>query len=45
MDAEARVQILDEAVYVLHSANTNGNGMHLTIIPPAMVEEENRLAL
>ena len=30
MDTETRVQILDEAVYILHGANTLGKDMNLT---------------
>ena len=33
---ETRVQILDEAVYIVHSTNTLGKGMNPTILPPAM---------
>ena len=31
-----RVQILDEAVYISHSANTLAVGMNLTILPLAI---------
>ena len=36
MDTVTRVQILDEAVYILNSANTLGKGRNPTILPPAM---------
>ena len=31
-----KVQILDKAVGISHSANTFGKDMNLTILPPAM---------
>ena len=36
MDTATRVQILDEANYILHSTNTLGKGMNSIILPPAM---------
>ena len=36
MDMVTTVQILDKAVCISHSANTNGKGMNPTILPPAM---------
>ena len=33
-----RVQILDEAVFILQSVNTLGKGMNPTILPQAMDE-------
>ena len=36
MDTAAQVQILDEAVCILHSTNTLGKSMNPTILPPAM---------
>ena len=38
MDSVTRVQILEEAVYHLHRANTLWKGMNLTILPSAMYE-------
>ena len=35
MNMAIRVQILDEAVCISHSANTLGKGMNQTILPPA----------
>ena len=32
-----RVQILDEAVYILHNANTLRKGMNPTILPTTIV--------
>ena len=36
MDSSIRVQFLDEAVGISHSANTLGKGMNPYILPPAM---------
>ena len=36
MDTATRVQILDEAVCISHSANTIWKGIHLTILPLAV---------
>ena len=36
METVTQVQILDEAVCILHSANTIGKGMNPTILPPVM---------
>ena len=36
MDIATRVQILDKAVYISHSANTLGNGTNPIILPPVM---------
>ena len=36
MDLSTRVQILDKAVCISHSANTLGKGMHPATLPPAM---------
>ena len=38
MDTTPRVQILIEAVYISHRANTLGKGMNLAILPPAIVK-------
>ena len=38
-----RVEILDETVCILHSANTHRKDMHLTILPPDMGKLWNRL--
>ena len=35
MGMRARIQNLDEAVYILQSANTHGKGMNLIILPPS----------
>ena len=36
MDMATRIQILDKAIYISHRANTLGQGMNATILPPAM---------
>ncbi len=36
MDIATRFQILDEAVSILHSIDTLGQGIHLTILPTVM---------
>ena len=36
MDTVTQVQILDEAVWISHCANTFGKGMHTHILPHAM---------
>ena len=36
MDTANRFQILDEVVFILHSANTIENGMHPTILAQAI---------
>ena len=38
MDKVTQVQILDETVCISHNANTLGEGMNPTILPPAMDE-------
>ena len=38
MNIVTQVQILDDAICVLHSSNTLGKNIHLTILPLAMVE-------
>ena len=44
MDLVTQVQILDEAVWISHSANTLGKGMNLTIFPSAMSIKQGRLS-
>ena len=36
MDMVTRIQILDQAVCISHSANILGKGMHPTILPLAL---------
>ena len=36
MDTASRVQILEDAVCILHIANTRGKSINPTIIPPSM---------
>ena len=36
MDTVTRVQIRDESVYILHSANTLGKDMNTIILPSAI---------
>ena len=38
MDSASQFQILDEAVYILHSTNTPDEGMNPTILHPAMAK-------
>ena len=35
MDSATQLQLLNEAVYISHSANTFGEGTNPTILPPA----------
>ena len=36
MDTASQIQILDNVVYISHSINTLGKGMHTTILPSAI---------
>ena len=36
MDTTTKVQILDDAVYIAHSANNLGKGINPTFLPAAM---------
>ena len=36
MDVAIRVQVLDEAVFISHSANNLGKSVYLTSLSPAM---------
>ena len=43
MDAVARVQILDETTYILHSSSTLGKGMKPSLPHLAFVKQQSKL--